>query len=230
MENNQSTTPFSVLEIFEIVNSLGRLKMLTQKMALLISYLHFRTENESQTKVNFASFKESFEFFKNEWNFIVQKTEEYIKNNKRIHFLVYDDGKTKVASLMEVIKKMINNLENGEKISSNEFENTSKKLMVEIPNLLNEINTQFYQEGKNTVELDEKNYQLTQKDILKTLKSITEIASSARMISFNAHIIAERAGGDIGKEFSVVAEGISKLTTRINDLVDKALEIIEIDQ
>jgi methyl-accepting chemotaxis protein len=230
MENNQSTTPFSVLEIFEIVNSLGRLKMLTQKMALLISYLHFRTENESQTKVNFASFKESFEFFKNEWNFIVQKTEEYIKNNKRIHYLVYDDGKTKVASLMEVIKKMINNLENGEKISSNEFENTSKKLMVEIPNLLNEINTQFYQEGKNTVELDEKNYQLTQKDILKTLKSITEIASSARMISFNAHIIAERAGGDIGKEFSVVAEGISKLTTRINDLVDKALEIIEIDQ
>jgi len=219
-----------VLEIFEIVNSLGRLKMLTQKMALLISYLHFRTENESQTKINFASFKESFEFFKNEWNFIVQKTEEYIKNNKRIHFLVYDDGKTKVASLMEVIKKMINNLENGEKISSNEFENTSKKLMVEIPNLLNEINTQFYQEGKNTVELDEKNYQLTQKDILKTLKSITEIASSARMISFNAHIIAERAGGDIGKEFSVVAEGISKLTTRINDLVDKALEIIEIDQ
>ncbi len=230
MENNQSTTPFSVLEIFEIVNSLGRLKMLTQKMALLISYLHFRTENESQTKINFASFKESFEFFKNEWNFIVQKTEEYIKNNKRIHYLVYDDGKTKVASLMEVIKKMINNLENGEKISSNEFENTSKKLMVEIPNLLNEINTQFYQEGKNTVELDEKNYQLTQKDILKTLKSITEIASSARMISFNAHIIAERAGGDIGKEFSVVAEGISKLTTRINDLVDKALEIIEIDQ
>ena len=43
MENNQSTTPFSVLEIFEIVNSLGRLKMLTQKMALLISYLHFIT-------------------------------------------------------------------------------------------------------------------------------------------------------------------------------------------
>ena len=60
------------------------------------------------------------------------------------------------------------------------------------------------------------------------LGHITDISKQTRMISFNAHIIASRAGS-WGKEFSVVADGIDKLVKQINGHVDKAMKYLNIE-
>jgi len=230
MEENDTGEQSSILDLFEILNSVSRLEILTQRMATLVSYLFFKSNDDSERKVDLASLKDSYEDFHKEWISITQSSDTYVKNNKRLFYLIYDDGQPKIKTFLNDLNTVLKKLEEHNSISDREFEGLSKSFMSTIPHMLGEIHTQFFHEGKKIVELDEKNYLMVQKDILKILKNITEIASSSRMISFNAHIIAERAGGDIGKEFSVVAEGISKLTRRTNDLVDKAMEIIELEQ
>jgi len=54
------------------------------------------------------------------------------------------------------------------------------------------------------------------------MTDIETIAKQAKMVSFNARIVAARAG-QAGKEFSVVAGVLSNITTEIDDLVRAAL-------
>ena len=60
------------------------------------------------------------------------------------------------------------------------------------------------------------------KQLLGVMTDIKTIAKQARMVSFNALIIAARAG-DAGREFSVVAGELSTITSKIDDLAQVAL-------
>ena len=55
------------------------------------------------------------------------------------------------------------------------------------------------------------------------MTDIETIAREAKMVAFNARIVAARAG-EAGKEFAVVAGVLSKITTEIDDLVKVALD------
>lgn len=63
---------------------------------------------------------------------------------------------------------------------------------------------------------------ILKKQLLGMMTDIKTIAKQARMVSFNAQIVAARAG-DAGKEFSVVASVLSNITGEIDDLVQEAL-------
>lgn len=60
------------------------------------------------------------------------------------------------------------------------------------------------------------------KKMLDMMTDIKTIAKQARMVSFNAQIVAARAG-DAGREFSVVAGVLTNITGEIDDLVHVAL-------
>lgn len=61
------------------------------------------------------------------------------------------------------------------------------------------------------------------KQLRNTMTDLETIARQARLIAFNARIIAARAG-DAGKEFSVVASVLSNVTAEIDELVHQALD------
>lgn len=60
------------------------------------------------------------------------------------------------------------------------------------------------------------------KQLRGIMNDIDSIAKQARMVSFNARIVAARAG-PAGKEFSVVASVLSDITGEIDGLVNQAL-------
>lgn len=81
--------------------------------------------------------------------------------------------------------------------------------------VLNQI-TSVYEEQSKRHAL------LMKKQLRGIMTDIETIAKQAKMVSFNARIVAARAG-QAGKEFSVVAGVLSNITTEIDDLVKVAL-------
>jgi hypothetical protein len=60
------------------------------------------------------------------------------------------------------------------------------------------------------------------KQLRTVITDIETIAKQAKMVSFNARVIAARAG-TAGKEFAVVAGVLSNITTEIDDMIRTAL-------
>ena len=81
--------------------------------------------------------------------------------------------------------------------------------------VLNQL-TQLYEEESRQHALQMK------KKLQSVMTDIETIARQARMVSFNAQIIAARAG-NAGREFGVVAGVLSNITAEIDELVHEAM-------
>lgn len=62
-----------------------------------------------------------------------------------------------------------------------------------------------------------------QRQMQEMMGDIKTIAKQARMVAFNAQIVAARAG-EAGREFAVVASTMTNITAEIDDLVHAALD------
>jgi hypothetical protein len=71
-------------------------------------------------------------------------------------------------------------------------------------------------------EQSKRHAQLQKRQLQGMMTNIKTIAKQARMVAFNAQIVAARAG-HAGKEFSVVASTMTTVTGEIDDLVHEAL-------
>ncbi|ELX11052.1 putative methyl-accepting chemotaxis protein [Janthinobacterium sp. HH01] len=71
-------------------------------------------------------------------------------------------------------------------------------------------------------EQAKKNARLVRKQLRGVITDIDTINRQARMVAFNARIVAARAGS-AGKEFSVVAGVLSNITGEIDEMVSAAL-------
>lgn len=81
--------------------------------------------------------------------------------------------------------------------------------------LLNGLTLVYEEQAKRHAQLQRREMQ----DLMGDIKTI---AKQARMVAFNAQIVAARAG-QAGKEFAVVAGVMTSITGEIDDLVHKAL-------
>jgi hypothetical protein len=71
-------------------------------------------------------------------------------------------------------------------------------------------------------EQSKRHAQQQQKQMHDLMGDIKTIARQARMVAFNAQVVAARAG-EVGKEFAVVAGVMSEITGEIDDLVQQGL-------
>lgn len=81
--------------------------------------------------------------------------------------------------------------------------------------VLNQITTIYEEQSK-------RHALLMKKQLRGVITEIETIAKQARMVAFNARIVAARAG-PAGKEFAVVAGVLSNITGEIDDMVKAAL-------
>ena len=71
-------------------------------------------------------------------------------------------------------------------------------------------------------EQSKRHAQLQRRQMQGMMGDIKTIAKQARMVAFNAQIVAARAG-QVGKEFAVVASVMTNITGEIDELVQNAL-------
>lgn len=81
--------------------------------------------------------------------------------------------------------------------------------------VLNQITTIYEEQSKQ-------HSVLMKKQLRGVITDIETIARQAKMVAFNARIVAARAG-HAGREFAVVAGVLSSITTEIDDMVKAAL-------
>lgn len=71
-------------------------------------------------------------------------------------------------------------------------------------------------------EQSKRHAQMQRRQMQELMGDIKTIARQARMVAFNAQVVAARAG-PVGKEFAVVAGTMTSITTEIDELVQTAL-------
>lgn len=123
-------------------------------------------------------------------------------------------GDRQIRAFMELAERTLNAAENGLRSTPGllaELVDSTTPLLA----LLNQV-TAIYEEQS-------KRHALTMKNQLRTvITDIETIAKQARMVSFNASVVAARAG-PVGKEFAVVAGVMSSITGEIDAMVKTAL-------
>jgi hypothetical protein len=82
--------------------------------------------------------------------------------------------------------------------------------------VLNQITAIYEEQSK-------KHAVLMKKQLRSVITEIETIARHAKMVTFNARVVAARAG-HAGREFAVVAGVLSNITTEIDDMVKAALQ------
>jgi hypothetical protein len=124
------------------------------------------------------------------------------------------DGDAQIVYFMNLAERTLNAIEDRLRDGPALLEELVR-ITTPLLSVLNQITTVYEEQSKRHAVL-------MKKQLRGIMTDIETIAKQAKMVSFNARIVAARAG-QAGKEFSVVAGVLSNITTEIDDLVRAAL-------
>ncbi|WP_051516721.1 methyl-accepting chemotaxis protein [Herbaspirillum sp. RV1423] len=124
------------------------------------------------------------------------------------------DGDAQIVYFIDLAERTLNAIEDGLRDAPALLEELVR-ITTPLLGILNQITTVYEEQSKRHAVL-------MKKQLRGIMTDIETIAKQAKMVSFNARIVAARAG-QAGKEFSVVAGVLSNITTEIDDLVRVAL-------
>jgi hypothetical protein len=124
------------------------------------------------------------------------------------------DGDRKIVAFADLGERTLKAVAQG---SSQGAELLAELVEITTPTLaiLNQITGIYEEQAKQ-------NARLMRKQLRGVITDIDTINRQARMVAFNARIVAARAG-QAGKEFSVVAGVLSNITGEIDEMVNAAL-------
>jgi hypothetical protein len=123
------------------------------------------------------------------------------------------DGDAQIVGFIDLAGRVLNTIDSGHDASVLLAELV--RITTPLLGVLNQITTIYEDQSRHHALL-------MKKQLRGIMTDIETIAKQAKMVSFNARIVAARAG-QAGKEFSVVAGVLSNITTEIDDLVKAAL-------
>lgn len=124
------------------------------------------------------------------------------------------EGEPKIDHFMRLAGRALDAIEHGEADAAALL---AKLVRITTPilDVLNQVTAIYENQAK-------RHAQLMKKQLRGVITDIETIARQAKMVAFNARIVAARAGV-AGKEFAVVAGVLSTITTEIDDMVKAAL-------
>ena len=123
-------------------------------------------------------------------------------------------GATQIAGFIELAERALDAAERGAR--------TAPALLAELVEITTPVLAVLNQITSIYEELSKRHAVQMKKQLRGVITDIETIARQAKMVSFNARVIAARAG-QAGKEFAVVAGVLSNITTEIDDMVKTAL-------
>lgn len=214
-ERHQPVTarPAVSSEIFgALINLAGRQRMLSQRIilhAVLASLKHSKAIETARG---------ALKFFRDSHVILVQGGDGLpgiFLETLRVAYFGDLQGDRKIQDFISLTENALKAIEGGSAqapaLLATLVENTDPMLQ-----LLNQITVIYENESKSYATVQKKHLH----DIMGNIKTI---AKRARIVSFNAQIVASRAG-PAGREFAVVASELSKITEEIDGLVHLALD------
>lgn len=120
------------------------------------------------------------------------------------------DGARQIADFIEVAQRALDRGKPGAALDQLVASATP------VLSVLNQLTAIYEEQSK-------KHAILMKKQLRGVITEIETIARQARMVTFNARVVAARAG-HAGREFAVVAGVLSNITTEIDDMVKTALQ------
>lgn len=123
-------------------------------------------------------------------------------------------GDARITAFAELAQRTLNAIEDKLKTASTLLEQLVQETTPLLA-VLNEITAVYEAQSK-------KHARLMRQQLRGIMTDIETIARQAKLVAFNARIVAARSG-QAGKEFSVVAGVLSNITGEIDELVKEAL-------
>jgi hypothetical protein len=200
-------------EVFgALINLAGRQRMLSQRIVLNAVLASQGQEMAMEIA------RESLAQFRDSHNALVHGKGElpgvFFDELREAYFGLKTEGDKQIREFMDLAERALN-------LSEANFR-AAPALLSElglsatpIVGLLNRITVIYEDESRRHALAQKKQHH-------EMMNNIQEIAKQARIVSFNAQIVAARAG-DAGREFSVVAGVLTNITGEIDDLVRVAL-------
>lgn len=204
--------PTGTGETISLVNMAARQRMLSQRMILQTVLAAGGSELHLQAA------RKSFELFCSSHVKLVATAAEFDENNARRVRETYAGSHgvgPLIEQFMQQMRTTLHYLDSGAKHAQ-----ALEALVANTDAVLDALNTATT--TFDNIAKEQAGHMM--KELTGIVADIQSVAREAKIVSFNAQVLAARAGQN-GREFAVVANVLSGITAEIDDLSRKAVEL-----
>jgi hypothetical protein len=209
--SDDTSTPLSGEVFGALINLSGRRRFTSQRLALFAML----AAQGDQDAIPIA--REALTLFRNAHTVLVQGDQKlpgiFCPELHEAYFGRLA-GDRKILQFIELAERTLHAIEQGKADAPAMLQQLTRDV-TPILDVLNQLTTVYEEQAK-------RHALLMRKQLRGIITDIESFAKQAKMVAFNARVVAARAG-HAGKEFAVVAGVLSSITTEIDDMVRVAL-------
>lgn len=215
-----------------LINISGRLRMLSQRITMFILFCQLNSRDELRRHQEYLERLNDtiIEFEVNFTNIINGNKDKGIPklpSAKIEHALVEQGTKPLVSRFISICKDFRNQLNSGKTIDNQALAQLVDIAVLDVLPKLDELTHLFEEEFHDYSDFMREEIRKQKRNVLEAIKSIKKIARQTDMVSINSLIIASK-GGEIGKQFKVVADRLQSLNGMIEKSSDDIVRYFEV--
>ncbi|MDH5435897.1 MAG: type IV pili methyl-accepting chemotaxis transducer N-terminal domain-containing protein [Gammaproteobacteria bacterium] len=211
-----------------LINISGRQRMLSQRICMLILFLHSQAEHASEEQ--FESLASTLHEFDDNFTALLNgEAERQIPNisSPELTEKLEQEGVRKLIMQFIVNSKQLSNgLATTDVLDVNALTAFVNRASGDVLNSLDQLTQLYQKEAENYHRYLNEKLNTQKLEVLRALHSIKNVVRQVDIVAINSKIIAGKSG-DVGKQFKVVVEQLQKLNDEIEVSSEKVVKYLE---
>ena len=211
-----------------LINISGRQRMLSQRICMLILFLHSQAEHASEEQFeNLASTLHEFDDnFTALLNGEARRWIPKISSPELIEKLEQEGIRKLILQFIENSKQLSNSLATADILDVSALSAFVNRASGDVLNGLDQLTQLYQKEAENYHRYLNEKLNTQKLEVLRALHSIKNVVRQVDIVAINSKIIAGKSG-DVGKQFKVVVEQLQKLNDEIEVSSEKVVKYLE---